>query len=345
MFYVQNSYLWDKIKRSFETSGVDDYNLFLFVIISILIVVIIISIIIWFINTKFNRSKKDKADGVIKDKSTILSIFQIALNQRCRFDVYFEGTKKEFYCSLVNIKDQSILLEVPIYTNPSKLWLNRNIVCHFKISLNKRNNIYYKFRSKIVNLILHDKKNYLLELLFPDKLKLCQKRRHLRFEPPHKYVVEIIIWRAVYSSTGNFEGDINQWGIPLAKYDHTITNQLRLIDISAGGLRIQILKKIIGAVSKFIKETPFLFLKISLSNPDKNGVSSFFILGKIINYYQEVNPNFVSFGINFIALGKLKDGYNDQVLWLKIDDEIGIEEIGDWVFKRHLEFYREKGLI
>jgi hypothetical protein len=30
--------------------------------------------------------------------------------------------------------------------------------------------------------------------------------------------------------------------------------------------------------------------------------------------------------------------------WVRISPETGIEEIGDWVFKLHLELYREKGL-
>ncbi|WP_456325383.1 hypothetical protein [Desulfonauticus submarinus] len=343
IYIISNNYILNQVKRSFEGSGLnsDVINFFYYFIIFCILFSPILFLIHLYVKRRESRYDSNEF-GSISDKETIKNIFDFALIQRSRFDISIRRSDSMIYATLVDYDDEFIYLEMPSYLKISKVWFKKNLSCFFKIGSGKLNAIFYNFKSIVVDYYV-DKGSYIIKLKLPEKLYLGQKRRFLRIEIPSKYIKSIKLWSASLDKYAGFSKDISEWGVPLGLYDER-KRSIFLKDISGGGIKLGIKKKIVSDVVKFKRDNEYIFLYLHLNPTYTNSNMFFYFICKLKNVYQVDDPEFYFFGFQFVAEGKVKAN-STQIEWKEIPLEQGCESLGNWLFEKYLEIYRQKGTV
>lgn len=119
------------------------------------------------------------------------------------------------------------------------------------------------------------------------------------------------------------------------------SGQVRIMDISAGGIKIRVKTKMISNQDVDIERGALLIFWISLYNPDTSGNESYWIKGRIQYIYEDFITKSIDIGIQFISTATITE---EKVMKWNLVRHNHVEAIGNWAFRRYLEQYR-KGLI
>jgi len=275
----------------------------------------------------------------------IQEILDTAWAQSSRLELYFRTRGQHLSCLFQNLSRDSLVIEPPQHIKPKKSWLNRRVIVFFNVRIDRQKRVYYKFESNLIGFPVINNEP-LLELAVPDVLNMEQKRVHLRLEPPLTYVKSIKVWRVLHNRDGSLPRDIASREEPLADYTSVESKSvLKLADLSGGGIRLGIAKKLISCMEDFIKENPSLIIFLQLrdkTDQDQN-VHTFYLVGRIKNYFTDQQGYYV-LGMQYEYSARLDPETGGIVGWEKVDPEEGVEEVINWVVQKHLQFYREKGV-
>ncbi|MFO7816370.1 MAG: hypothetical protein ACQES5_04995 [Thermodesulfobacteriota bacterium] len=345
IFAAENrQFLFDQVYRSFETTG---STALMVNIVLITLALILASLSVYFAvnHIKNKRHTKKLYFGEITDGEVVSSIVDQAMAQRSKVVCSFGKKNRPFDCAIYRADGNDIVLEPPYYVQPTSKWINRELECNFRIGLDKKNFLFYTFVSPVKGIeVLQGAR--MLRLVFPLSLFLGQKRRHLRLEPPLKWVNGLALWPAVSAAgAGEFESGMEKWGKPFIRMQKTEGSPLKvgLSDISAGGVRIRLSSEYSSMMEKMRQSNPYLFVYIALTD-ENNRLARYLLAARIRYSYIEEGQSFFSVSLEFIRHGSIKDKKKKIVDWKEINPEFGVEDLGNWVFKRHLQLYREKGL-
>ncbi len=338
-----NKYLFGRVYQSFESSGLTPVVL---VILLITLACIFLAVLLYWILKVYRarHGEEKRYFGEITDKKTVYSIIDQAMLQRSKVVSRFSKKNKPFDCSIYQIEEKEIILEPPYYAQPTSKWLKKNLECTFRVGLDKENFLFYTFVSPINDFeVVHEVR--MLRIDFPRSLFLGQKRRHLRLEPPNKWILGLALWPTDFLEKNGDREQIDKWGDPFIRMKKGEEKQpvLSLVDISAGGFRLRVSKEFSSLLQRLQRESPSVIVYIALGNGNGD-TRRFLLLGRIKYSYIEHDQNFFYLSMEFVKYGRLREKGSREVIWEDINPAQGVEELGNWVFKRHLQLYREKGL-
>jgi len=340
---VQNSrHLFGEVYRDFQSSGTTPLMMY---IVLVTLALVLVSVLVYALSSRIKARHRDEKQyfGEITGQDTVSSIIDQALIQRSKISARFGPGNKAFDCAIYRAEKGEMVLEPPYFVKPTRKWLRRNLECTFRVGLDKSNFLFYTFVSPIIG--FEDMQDVrMLRLAYPRSLFLGQKRRHLRLEPPTRWIKGLALWPAAGSGGNDFEPGMGAWGKPVARMGDKKARvpELGLMDISAGGARLRLSREVSSRVEEMREVFPYVFLYIGLDH-ESRGVERYLLAARIKHSYVQYERDFFSVSLEFVRSGRIKDKKNKQVQWEAVDPAQGVEELGNWVFQRHLKLYRERG--
>ena len=121
------------------------------------------------------------------------------------------------------------------------------------------------------------------------------------------------------------------------------SNQLIVLNISAGGMLLEIRSPALQTVGENLDKGKRLFIQIFLRSPDQDAETEYMFTAQVRNAFNDPTSGNAIIGISFSAYQIPSSQDLKTKKWLPLHGK-GVEAIEDWVFKRHLELYRQKGI-
>ena len=275
----------------------------------------------------------------------ISSILEQAMVLRSRIDMSFHPiatSRQTISCTLFELADTGITLEMPLGVNPSDAWIGKLMVCYFRIPRENKQPYYYTFVSPVAGVWKKGDISYVI-LGLPPKVELGQKRKHLRLELPPRDIKDFRIWPATEDGSFHFETDPNNWPAPLAVYTRDVPVGLKVLDLSGGGIKLSFDPHLYDGLDDFVARNPVLFMRLELEQTDQMEFPPYFMAARLRTKVQDPKQGIMMLGYEFVECCST-DGA-ETIDWVKIDPERGIDDLVTWVFKRHLELYREREIV
>jgi len=324
----------------FHTSGLNN-NVLSYLGYFLIFLLIITLFSTFYYILKNNQNKYNVS--AITDKEVIQKILDEILTYRIKIDLMFSGSSKNYISTtLIKFDENFLWIELPYYIKVNYMWVNKDIICFFKISkIDDLDAIYYHFKTKIVDSEMNAQKLYVLKVNFPDQIFLGQKRKFLRVKLPSEYVQRIQLWLASQDENSGFSTEVEQWGKPWAEYSvQDGQADIYLEDISGGGIRLGMKKKLFSQFKK-LKDKSYLFLALEF-NPElvPSRLNRLLFLAKLKKVYFAEDADYVFLGLEFLARAKLLEP--TKIQWITLEENKGYEELVDWLFEKYLELYRKK---
>ncbi len=286
---------------------------------------------------------RDIPDNWIIGKKRILSLLQLAMDDRSKFELRFlpsSPSRKSTYCSLESIEKDNLALEVSSNIKATRHWISRNAEIYFKIS-QKDKAIFYRFEASILG--IRNLSNGIIHVLIsvPDLVELQQKRAFLRVKPPSEYLMGCAIWQPK-SLPNEKQTNVKTWGMPLLYYTpEKGSNPIVVENLSAGGIRLGFQREARAMLTEdLVIGAPFL-LMVDIFDPEVQRKRRFWLHAKLKNLYEDFTSRNIELGLQFVRWGRPKNDGSSQLEWVEISSE-GIELLASWVMRRHLEMFRSK---
>lgn len=334
---VEVNPLWYYRDVPTETLALVGVTLFLIAVLSVV-----------FLRWNYVRSQRRRettpVDWIL-DPGQIESLFQTALMQRSKIEMQFHAedvTRKVANCSLDSVEPERLTLELSGRDQAGGSWVGRRVDCYFRLSRSRDDQRFFHFESEILEVRQAGPGVTHLALAFPDKLIMQQKRAHLRVEPPYEYVLGLAMWPEARAMKDPGSPP-KAWGRPIAVYMPDKQNALLLANISAGGARLTLKRgSVEGGVQDFFSGGRFVLL-LDLYEPEKQEKFRYLLQAVARNRMEDVVTRDLELGVQFERLAR--PGRDDRIEWREVEPEPGVEALGNWVMKRHLERYREKSVV
>lgn len=274
----------------------------------------------------------------------IRDILEQSVSERATYTVQFHEKSEQradFSCSPVRLSpDRGILLETSAYINPRPEWIGRSVICFFKVSSGKKRHqwMFYTFTSVISSIVREANQTCILVDL-PERMKLEQRRQFLRIDPLPADIPRVLVWPETLGNLDSFEDSPPLFSFELDGQN----NYLKIVDISASGLLLNIKPRRLNIPKSSLDRGQRLYMKLVIRKTSPEDVAEFLVLARIRNVLADTADSALNLGVSFEAI-KRPASPADSHGWTRLQDG-GIEEIGDWVFAKHLQRYREKGVV
>lgn len=343
------SFLQD-VKSGFDSLGLDPRMLYY--ILLVLVAAGVLFLLARLIEGLRRRRRKSALPAyMIGEKQKILHVLQQAVDERSKFEMRFlpsEYTRPVAVCTLLEFDATTLSFDLDPGVQLSKQWNDRLAEFYFRIKGDKKQFIYYRFASHIKEVQRISQSRNTMRVAVPESLELQQKRAHLRLEPPSQYLLGIAVWREPGEPLPT---EVKQWGRPHLRFKPGIAeSSLALEDLSAGGVRMLVTREALKKSKLDVSVGHRLYLMLDLYDPEASRKRRFLLLCRVQHVYEDFETRNVEWGLQFVSHGRLKkeqtqdEDVSPEVEWKPVDQE-GVETLGSWVMKRHLELYRDKGII
>jgi|GEM_PF-5443663 len=340
---VANGYFAD-ISNNFNSWG---FNTTAVWMLGILFCCILMFVILNYFLNLIKRSNSQESIFNITNSNEILATFNLALKHRSKFELKLSWDSSEIaVCSLLDILEDSMILELPADIHPTSSWEERPVYIYFGVPLEKNHRSHYFF-SAYIKEILHPYSEFSqLKISLPQKLQQKQKRTHLRFDPTSDQIEKFIIWNAKDTNFPETIYKISYLDSTFPRIEQSDSNQfgLKLLNISGGGLMFSIPKQVAKNYEFDLEKNKQLFIYLQLPEPDTNKSTRVYLFAKIKNTYPDITGKRQHLGLQYLYVGTYTHEDPMALQWIGVDPAMGVEVISNWVFKQHLKLYREKGI-
>jgi c-di-GMP-binding flagellar brake protein YcgR len=292
----------------------------------------------------YRRYKRVQDDGfTIHNARQIQKIFTQALDERATFDTQFQGEwsqRPHFSCAPLDLDVQTgLTLEIPAFVQARQSWIGREVICYFKIAAGRRDAKwnFFHFTSRLIAARPRGKVGT-ISLALPEILHRGQRRAHLRLEPLSQDIPEIHLWPETLSNQ-----NVPEEAPPLLSLTPDMQERhLFLINISAGGLLLEVRAPTHLIDEETLEKGKRFHIHLLLHDPDRQRLEPYRLLAQVRNMHTDPVTAHRLVGLAFVAL-QTQSGEDKGSKWVRLEGK-GVESIEDWVFKRHLRLYRQKGL-
>lgn len=290
------------------------------------------------------NARGNPAGHPIRDPKQIQEIISSSIQERATYEVRFQDKATQrfhFTCSPLEFDPvKGIILELSGFIKPQPTWIGRSVSCYFKVATSKKEMkwSFYHFATTCTGLLPKGSVQCLI-LDSPRRLERKQRRSHLRLDPPGEDIPEVRLWPETLSNLEQPEDTP-----PLLWFlNSEPENQFLILNISASGLLLEIHSSLRPEVQEIMEKGKRVFISLFLRDLEQPGTKEFRILAQIRNVTTDPMTGRLLLGLLFVA-HHAPNAHQSQPRWIPLDGK-GIEEIEDWVFKRHIQIYQQKGLV
>lgn len=284
----------------------------------------------------------------ITRKADILEVFDQALSQRSKIEVGFtrrDQARQTTACMLSDMTPEHLILDLSDFIEVHQGWIGRSFECFFRVQAGKipGQMNFYAFSAEVVGVKKLADGSTQLTLAVPDHVVLQQKRVHLRLEPPTQYVLGLALWPQQLDDKARPIGNVKAWGRPpLVMVPGKTGGALRLVNVSGSGLRLEVAYEARKAAGMELEIGQYLNLLLTLKDPSTNAVLKHWLIGRVQNRYEDYSSKELEVGLRLVGVGRREAG-SPEIAWRKAPED-GLPDLENWVVRRHLELFREKGI-
>lgn len=283
---------------------------------------------------------------MIDSPEKINTCFQAAIDQRSKFIIALPkdiSSMASIEASLEDFDSTSLYLEASALEKYSPKWEGIEIVCYFRLVTKKepRKEMFFNFSSNISGFEKSKVGGSKFLLSLPSVLKIGQRRSSLRVDLDPKYLLGYSIWsedRFIRQASGENKKGLHK---PLACIDQIRSGLIRIIDISAGGLKKRLKAHALKELGMKWKKGQSMIVWMVLLEPDNGKKEQFWLKAKIKYLSEDFVSKDMDLGIEFTSFGQISP--DKKMKWARVKDH-SIDKIGNWTYQRYLEHYRQ-GLI
>lgn len=304
----------------------------------------IVGAILLIMLVRYLRPKKPYVpqDWVL-DADQIRNIITLSLNQRTKFELQFategEARRPALRCSGVDIEEDTLVLEASGLVTLSNRWEGKPADCFFMIR-QREGYTFYAFTSVITHVHVVNEL-CLIKIKLPERLEARQKRLYLRITPPEEYMLGAALWRGPDLPDDSVRGDLALWPKPSRILLPGVREEFAIRDISSGGLKLHLPRHIVAEEIDLIHVSTQFMVMLDLWDPDKAQRLRFWTLCRMQSPVLDFETKGMDLGAQFLAWARPAEAGSSSLLWLKLASSGEVEPIGNWIMRRHLEFFRE----
>jgi hypothetical protein len=245
----------------------------------------------------------------------------------------------------MGINDNGLVVEGPDTLGATERFAGRETTAFFRILSRQANPTvqpqYYSYDTTIRRAFQGRAGYPVFELQLPKSLFISQRRMHMRMEPPYSHILGLSVWRAVHGTGGDFETDTVAWGAPEFHYQANRPGVPALIDLSGGGMRLGLPSDAVAWHR--LRPGKKLFVRLILLDPrDSDGRLDLAVAADIRHVVDDATGKRSELGLQFTAQSRGEEGQT-SIQWERVSDD-GVHRLTNWVMRRHLELYRDKGV-
>jgi hypothetical protein len=176
-----------------------------------------------------------------------------------------------------------------------------------------------------------------------------QKRAALRIPPPKEFLIESAIWCGKTMPQGEQFHDITTWLAPKLLLRPGNKEQFQFMDISANGARIHIPGTVFRTLDLHFSANEQLLLALDLLDPEYNKGLRFWMQCLVQSAWVNRATRIMDVGLQFSSWARLRKNVPGNppktdpaaIEWLHLPSANGIETLGNWIMRRHLELFRK----
>jgi len=338
LYDIQQSFY----SRSFDFAAISSW------LAGVIVLVLILSAFLAYKTYKARRFHY-KPHGSISDAKLIRAILDSAIEQRRPFEVQIRSSsgrrRPTLRCSPVGMNGTSITVDVNGLSRLSNRWLNRQVSVFFRVRRGK-NFIFYTFPAHIAAIHHPWPETCHIELPIPSLLENRQKRSFLRIKPPHDFILGAALWCNDSMPLPESLHELEEWPRPKLLHIPDRAKEFLLLDISAGGARVEIPNQIIRTYQLHFTSIEYLILMLDLFDPEQNKRLRLWMLCRIQNLWREHVTHDTQIGMQFIAWARPKEiaDFGEEsggLEWLRLSSTNDVDPLGNWIMRRHLELFRD----
>lgn len=287
--------------------------------------------------------------GSIIDPQEIRRILRQAFDQRRPFEAHVQSDDNRRHpalrCSPEYIGSKGLTFELNGIKTLSEGWIGRHFKIYFRLKRGE-NFTYYTFDSAILSIANPAKGVCHITLAFPSTLDNRQKRSFLRMAPPQDLLLGSALWQDPRHPAPETLHDINLWPSPMLLLLPNSHEQFRILDLSAGGVRLLIPRATVHELALRFNTVEHIILLLDLFDPEHGKRLRFWLQCRVKNVWQEHITHDISLGLQFLSWARAKDPPSEgetpgALEWLRLSPALEVDGIGNWIMRRHLELYRD----
>jgi len=278
----------------------------------------------------------------------IRAVFELALTQRSKMELGFtrrDKARQTTSCQLTDTTAETLVLDLSDFIEVHQGWLGRSFECFFRIQAGKSTGQmnFYTFTAEVMGVKKLADGSTQLTLAMPDHVVLQQKRVHLRLEPPTQYVLGVALWPQQLDEKARPVTNVKAWGRPpLVLIPGKTGGALRLVNLSASGLRLEVAYEARREAGMELEIGQYMNLLLTLHEPTTKAVLKYWLVARVQNRYEDYSSKELEVGLRITGQGQRQQD-SPEIAWRKVPED-GLPDLENWVVRRHLELFREKGL-
>lgn len=299
-----------------------------------------------------NREDAEPPVGMLTDPPSIREVLENALLRRSKVELSFhqkDERRRSIACALAEIGRNSLTLELPAGISPGPSWVGRQVDGFFQIgqgSAAGKRKIFYHFSTQVSAVPKAGKHTALLALAIPERIVLSQKRAFLRMAPPSSAI-------PVFEILPQDDATLRQclaWLLPPPPPEEgqeppppaSLPNlgRFSIKDISGGGGRVEtrlLDKEGQQRLGLAAGAGCYVALELQADPPQR------YVLGATVRRVFRESAGVLDLGLEFTSRLKGLSPDTGLPVWRPLKGQ-GDESIENWVVRKYLEIYRDKGV-
>jgi hypothetical protein len=290
--------------------------------------------------------------GMLADQASIREVLENALLHRSKVELSFhqkDERRRSIACALLEVGRTGLTLELPAGIMPGPSWVGRQVDGFFQIGQGAaaaKRKIFYHFSTVVSAVPKAGKHAAMLALALPDNIILSQKRAFLRMAPPSSAIPvfeilpaddatlrQCLAWLLPPPPPG--EGQEPQPPATLPSL-----GRFKIKDISGGGGRVEARladKEGQQRLSLAAGVGCYVALELQADPPRR------YVLGATVRRVFRESAGVLDLGLEFTSRLKGLSPDTGLPVWKALKGK-GDESIENWVVRKYLEIYRDKGV-
>lgn len=273
----------------------------------------------------------------------IREILGDALAQRSKFELQFthgEASRRPaLRCSAHEMDSGSITLEATGLSSLSRHWIGRETCCFFSIR-NRELFRFFAFTSTVTGIFTRDNICY-VTIAMPEKIETRQKRSYLRIAPPEECMLGAALWRGKDSPEKEDLTDLANWPAPSLMCLPGTREDFTVRDLSSGGVRLHLPRHVLAEERDLIHISTRFVLMLDLWDADKAQRLRLWAHCRMQSPVLDFETKGMDIGAQFLSWAKPAEN-TGGLIWFKLAPSGEIVPLGNWIMRRHLEYFRER---
>lgn len=323
------------VERSVDFSTVSDVATATGIILATLLVV-------YFVRRHFESRHKPVAIDMVAGDEHVRPLLDRTVTERSRYELQFtsaDGKRRATaLCTCVHIDDANLTLECSSVAPPRTSWAGRGVDLLFRLQ-EAACEVFYGFHTTISGTSLNSDGLVLVHVALPPTLERKQKRAFLRLNPPPHLIRGIDLWALPPGLPDKGEWSPHRLPPPLATATPDGGDALKLINISGGGLRLQVDRETTKKAALRFDADMRVLLRLALYDPDEGRVIYYWLKCSHRNHFTEMETQHSEVGLQYKNWG-MTSAPMGTFSWAAARPDGEVEPLTRWTLRRHLELYR-----